>query len=114
MLRTLGLAAIVFGFALAPPLSTSQPTSAPLKVAASLLGVSPANAQSARGEIRRKVRRTVRRTERRIERRQDRLDALPSGCTLVLINGIDHWHCSGLYYRLIVENGANVYVIVTP
>ena len=110
MLRSLSVAAIAFGFALAPPLLTPQTSSAPLSLAASLLGASPASAS----EVRRKIRRSARRTVRRVERRQDRLSALPPGCTLVLLSGINHWRCGGLYYRLIVENNVNVYVIVTP
>lgn len=67
------------------------------------LGVSEAEARPAR----RVARRTARRTTRRVVRRHV---ALPVGCPLVGL----YYYCGGVHYEQVVEDGATVYVVVTP
>ena len=56
---------------------------------------------------RRVARRTARRTTRRVVRRHA---TLPYGCPL---RGL-YYYCGGVYYQQVIEDGATVYVIVTP
>ncbi len=63
------------------------------------IGVSEAQARPARRVARRTSRRTVRRHV-----------ALPGGCPL---SG-RYYYCGGVYYEEVVDNGATVYIVVTP
>ncbi|MGB0694322.1 MAG: hypothetical protein ACPGOY_01650 [Rhodospirillaceae bacterium] len=67
-----------------------------------------------RRQTRRIARRTSRRTARRVERRHDYYDSLPGGCVSVVLAGIGYWNCGGLYYQEVIQDGAQVYIIVTP
>ena len=114
MLRKISAAAIAASLALGAPISNEVVSVTPLSFVADLVGASSASADNVRREVRREVRRTARRTARRVERRHDRLRVLPAGCRVVIIGNLRHWRCGGLYYRRIVENGVDVYIIVTP
>lgn len=70
-------------------------------------GVSEAKAGAGRREVRRTARRTARRTTRRVMRRHA---VLPVGCPLVGL----YYYCGGIHYQQVVEDGATVYIVVTP
>jgi hypothetical protein len=70
------------------------------------VGVTAAEARPARRVARRTARRTTRRTSARI----NYYASLPAGCVL---HGAYHY-CGGVYYQPVVQDGATVYVIVTP
>lgn len=63
-----------------------------------------------RAQSRRVARRTARRTSRRVNRRYNYYNALPAGC---LLRGA-YYYCGGVYYQSVVQDGATVYIIVTP
>lgn len=63
--------------------------------------------QQAEAAPRNVARRTARRTTRRTVRR---LTVLPAGCAW----RAPYHYCGGVYYQSVVENGATVYVVVTP
>ena len=71
---------------------------------------SEAQADVTRREVRRKVRRAV----RRVNRRHAYYRNLPRGCVRAAIRSAWYWRCGGVYYRELVEDGATVYIIVTP
>lgn len=74
-------------------------------------GISSAQAQPRR----RQARRVSRRTSRRVVRRNMHYyNHLPGGCVRVSLNGYVHHRCGGIYYRPVVQNGANVYIVVNP
>ena len=114
MIRTISAAVIAFSLTLAAPVTEGGMSLTPLNLVSGLVGASSANADNARRGIKREIRRTARRTARRVERRQDRLRVLPAGCRVILLGNVRHWRCGGLYYRRIVDNGVDVYIIVTP
>ncbi len=70
------------------------------------LTLSEAQAGASRSEARRVARRTARRTTRRVNRR----NSLPAGCPL---RGL-YYYCGGVYYQNVVQDGATVYIVVTP
>lgn len=63
-----------------------------------------------RAQNRRVARRTARRTSRRVTRRHNYYNSLPAGCPL---RGA-YYYCGGVYYQPVVQDGVNVYIIVTP
>lgn len=92
-----------------PPLT--GPIKAPSSTALSIL----TEAATAQADVkRRKVRRAARRTTRRVIRRHQYYRALPRGCIRAAVRGTWYWRCGGVYYRELVEDGATVYIIVTP
>lgn len=56
------------------------------------------------------ARRVARRTARRTTARMNYVAALPGGCVL---RGLYHY-CGGVYYQPVQQDGATVYVVVTP
>ncbi|GMG81555.1 hypothetical protein LNKW23_07680 [Paralimibaculum aggregatum] len=97
--------ALALGLGLTPMVGTSGSAGhgAPALIG---FGAAPAAAQTVRAVSRR----TARRTSRRTSRRQAYIHSLPGGCVL---RGGYHY-CGGVYYRPVVQNGATVYVVVTP
>ncbi|MEM7744431.1 MAG: hypothetical protein AAF409_12055 [Pseudomonadota bacterium] len=88
-----------------PPLSAPNQSSDSTSIARSLSA-----AEATANSNRRVARRTARRTSRRVNRRHDYYRALPGGCARAGL----YWRCGSVYYNEVVDNGATVYVIVTP
>lgn len=72
-------------------------------------GVAMQSAQ-AQSSSRQVARRTARRTSRRTSARMNYYNRLPGNC----VRRIPYYYCGGVYYEETVQNGNNVYVIVTP
>ncbi len=71
----------------------------------------PASSRSASGARRRTRRHTRRRTRRRIYRNQ-RLYALPYGCTTIRYrNSVQYYYCSGIWYRPAFEGETVIYIV---
>ena len=71
----------------------------------------PASPRSAGGVRRRTRRRTRRRIRRRIYRNQ-RLYALPYGCTIIRYrSGVQYYYCSGIWYRPAFEGETVIYIV---
>lgn len=100
----IAIAAGWFAYGL-PPMHT-QRTSTETPTVLGALSTTEAQANTNR----RVARRVARRTTRRVNRRHDYYRALPRGCVRVGL----YWRCGGVYYNEIIQDGATVYIIVTP
>lgn len=100
-------AAFAFAIGLGASIHIDDPQQAAKGVSvAPSLGFTTAEARPAR----RVVRRTARRTTRRTVGRMNYYSALPAGC----VPHSAYYYCGGVYYQEDIQDGATVYIIVTP